>query len=54
MEGIVVERLVWLYYIASALNLILGIWLGHVLTLAAQRKWIEYSLAQEKGETNVN
>lgn len=42
-----VERLVWLYYIASAFTLVLGIWLGHVLTLASQRKWIEYSMPGE-------
>lgn len=43
-----IERLVWLYYIASGFNLILGVWLGHVVTLAAQRKWVEYTLAQEQ------
>lgn len=36
-----VERLVWLYYIASIFTLVLGIWLGHVVTLAGIRFWVE-------------
>lgn len=38
----VVERLIWLYMIGGAGLLILGVWLGHVITLAAQRAWREY------------
>lgn len=36
-----VGRLVWLYYIAAIFTLILGVWLGHVITLAGLRFWMQ-------------